>query len=330
MMNEFYELKPGETVRNVLMYNSETVLLNDLGRKTNFTSGEKLQCGIYVSHYGTRRLFDTRLSIRFEMDGKIVGRRTIHVGDVLFGSVFKLYDLEFVMPNVAKPAEIKLYVQLDDAEVHAENEWELYVFPKQQDVKPEGITLSCGMTKDELTCALEKGETVVILGTEPFNSLETSFRIALAGRCSGNLATVVYDHPVTDGMPHDGFCGWQFSQLMENGSAVCFESDDVPFEPIIEVASSHKCAIRQAAMFEMNALNGKLLVCGFKFREDDAAAKWLKNRIISYAMSEDFEPSVTVDKAQLYSLIDTAAVKAEGNSNKAFNPNDKTAVRKKK
>ena len=39
MMNEFYELKPGETVRNVLMYNSPTIVLNDLKTKYNYYSG---------------------------------------------------------------------------------------------------------------------------------------------------------------------------------------------------------------------------------------------------------------------------------------------------
>ncbi|MBO7761180.1 MAG: beta galactosidase jelly roll domain-containing protein, partial [Clostridia bacterium] len=52
MMNEFYELKPGETVENVRRYNSDTVLLCDLPRSRNLLSGEKITLPILLSHYG--------------------------------------------------------------------------------------------------------------------------------------------------------------------------------------------------------------------------------------------------------------------------------------
>lgn len=64
---------------------------------------------------------------------------------------------------------------------------------------------------------MKEGKDVLLLGTEPFVSLPTTFRIALAGRTSGNLATVVSDHPVLRNMPNEGFCGWQFSELFEGG-----------------------------------------------------------------------------------------------------------------
>ena len=129
--------------------------------------------------------------------------------------------------------------------------------------------------------------------------------------------------------PNDGFCGWQFAELMEKGNAVCFESDLVPFAPVIDVASTHKYVIRQAAMFEFNALNGRLFVCSMNFKETDPCANWLKAKIISYAKSERFMPENTIDKKQLMALINGKVAKVTGNTNFAFNPNDKTATRKK-
>ena len=138
---------------------------------------------------------------------------------------------------------------------------------------------------DELEKALGEVKNILILGTEPFVSLPTTYRIALAGRCSGNLATVIADHPVFNDLPHDGFCGWQFNNLMEKGNAICFECDDVPFNPILEVVSTHKFPIKQSALIEFNALNGKLLVCSFNFMDNDPAASWLKAKLISYMNS---------------------------------------------
>ena len=51
MMDEFYRLKPGETVENVLRYNSAAVVLCDLGSDFNFTAGETRKVAFSVSNY---------------------------------------------------------------------------------------------------------------------------------------------------------------------------------------------------------------------------------------------------------------------------------------
>lgn len=328
MMNEFYELKPGETVRNILMYNSATVLLTDLGKKLNFVSGEELSFGIYTSHYGNDNLLNTQLNIRLIIDGKVKIRQSITIKKIENGKVSKLHDFLYILPETEKPYAMKLYVTLDCNELFSENEWELYLFPKAEMPDCKNIIISNGMSIEQLKNVLEKGKDVLMLGSEPFQALPTSFRILLAGRTSGNAATIVNDHPILKDMPHDGFCGWQFSDLMDKGKAVCFESENIPFDPIIEVVSSHKYVIRQAALFEFSVLNNRLVVCTFDFKDKDPAARWLLSQIISYMQSEEFNPKHSISIEQLYELANRKVKKAEENKNIAFNPNDKTAMRR--
>lgn len=329
MMNEFYELKPGETVRNVLMYNSPTVLLTDLERKTNFFAGERLTCGIFASCYGFGEIKNARLEVKLFLADKVIERREARV-DIVGGKLLKLYDLDLLMPVVDKPAEMKLYVTLDGGELFAENEWELYLFPRVEVIEPEDLTILSGMSEEELISRLKGGEDVVIFGAAPFVSLPTSFKIALAGRTSGNLATVIDDHPILRDLPHDSFCGWQFNSLLEKGQAICFESDTVPFDPIVEVVSTHKNVIRQAALFEFRALAGRLIVCGFNFNENDPAAAWLKNEIIKYALGKEFSPAQTIGEKEIRALVSGKVSAGAINTNFALNLNDKTAIRKKK
>jgi len=329
MMNEFYELKPGETVRNVRMYNSETVLLTDLGKQRSFAAGEKLQFAVYASHFGKRILEDAPLTVRLTLDGKVIRRESVRLCRVPKGAVTKLHTFAFTLPAVEKPGAMKLSVTLDHGELFAENEWELYLFPREEAADPGEVIVSGGMRLEELEKLLDAGKTVLLLGTEPFAALPTSFRIALAGRTAGNLATVVYDHPLLKDMPHEGFCGWQFAGMLEGGGAVCFETDAVPFDPIIEVASTHKFAIRQAALFEFRVAAGRLLVCALKLPENDPGALWLRNALISYARSEAFDPGQQIDLRQLHALASAKPRKIAGNTNLALNLNDKTAVRKK-
>ena len=131
-------------------------------------------------------------------------------------------------------------------------------------------------------------------------------------------------------MPHESFCSWQFNSLLEKGRAICFESDTVPFDPIVEVVSTHKNVIRQSALFEFRALAGRLIVCGFNFSENDPAAVWLKNEIIKYALSGDFAPNQAVGEDEIRALIHGKVSVGVGNTNFALNLNDKTAIRKKK
>jgi hypothetical protein len=331
MMNEFYEMKPGETVKNVLRYNSPTVLLTDLGRRSNFESGESLNCKILTSCYGVKSLEDACLTVCLEMGGKVIKRERIDVSGVEGGKISELCSFEAALPTVEKPEEMTLSVTLNAANCVAENEWELYLYPKTDAVENYGdLVVASRMGEDELIRHLEEGRDVVIFGAEPFQSNALSMKIALAGRTSGNLATVINDHPILEGLPHEGFCSWQFEGLMEDGRAVILESDSVAFDPIIEVVSSHKNVIRQAALFEFSALNGRLLVCGFHFKDSDIASRWLKKQIVDYALSEKFAPKQKIDREGLSSLIHGKVVKGAENTNFAFNPNDKTAQRKKK
>ncbi len=329
MMNEFYELKPGETVRNVRMYNSPTVLLTDLDRRSNFTEGEVLETGIHASYFGERDLIGGILTIRLSLSGKVIYRKEVEVDRLPNGKISKLYDLQFTLPEVKKPADMKLYVTLDGDGLFTENEWELYLFPKVEMPSYGDLLVSDGMTDKELFDALEQGKDVLIFGAEPFVSRDTSFRISLAGRTSGYLATVIADHPVMRDIPHEGFCGWQFAELLTGGKSVCFD-DSVPFNPIVEVAPTHKCVVRQASLFEYRALSGRLLVCGFRFDENDPMAQYLRARLIEYAKSDAFCPADAIDRAGLAALLSDTYTKTAENTNFAMNQNDITATRRNK
>lgn len=346
MMNEFFEMKPGETVRNVRMYNSETVVLTDLETDFNFTSGQEVSFGVLTSHYGKETLQGAQLDISVlpgetEMGDKQeclrkICHQTMTVADIAPGSVVKIYDFKTTLPKVDKPEKLRLYITLQAEGLFVENEWEWYLFPE---VNPADkffaitkkipsdnvLVIEDKIDAPTLKQALQAGKNVLLLGAGPFNCLPTSFRIGLAGRTSGNLATVIEDHPVFKDFPHEGFCGWQFRRLLEGGNAICFEQDDIPFHPIVDVASSHKYAIRQAAMFECQVGTGRLFVCAFHFADADPAAVWLRQRLLEYVQSDEFAPADQWTPEQLDAMTSGEVVRLAQNSNFAMNVNDITA-----
>ena len=327
MMNEFYELKPGETVKNVLMYNSPTVVLTDLKKKCNYYAKDIVNIPIHVSHFGGKDIENGEITVRLICESRVLKCEKISGKFIKNGMSEKVCDCVMEMPETKEPIALRLYITLSGEGTYAENEWELYVFPKVQKKQAENVIVTDTKDINELIKMLGEGKDVFLIGAGPFASKPTSFRISLAGRTDGNLATCIYDHPSLGFMPHEGFCSWQFAELLEGGSAVCFETEGVPFNPIIEVVSTHKCAIRQSALFEFNALGGRLLVASFDFKEEDPASSWLLSQIISYMEGEEFNPRDTICKEKLIALANWQPRHIEANSNFAFNANDKSAIK---
>ena len=338
MMDEFFRLKPGETVENALRYNSAAVLLTDLGSDFNVRAGEKKRVKLSVSNFaGGAKDAMLRVSLvacrggddsraetqRRGEGGDCVWSEEKKVDDVRDGDVVELGEFEVPFPASDASRKYLLRASLAGGALKAENEWEMYAFPNSGwRTSPSALRIVSDISRDDLLAAMARGERVLLFGAGPFNSLKTSYRIGLAGRPSGCYATVVKKgHPALAGLPHDGYCGWQFRRLMEGGAAVQLEAG-VPFDPIIEIASSEKFLIRQAALFEYRVGEGRLLVCSFRFGDGDPAAAWLKGRLAEYAASDAFNPVQSLTPEQLRAVIDAPLLSAEKNRNKAVNPND--------
>jgi len=341
MMDEFYRLKPGETVENVRRYNSAAVLLSDLGSDFNVTAGEKKRVKISLSNYeGDAK--DATLRVELVGNGERVtgngervtgnGNGVVWERDVLCprvpcGKLAELGEFEIETPGDSHARKYLLRASFASDGVKAENEWEIYAFPKVvESPVPGNVRVVGDISRDELVAAMERGERVLLLGAGPFKSLPTTYRIGMAGRCSGNYATVIKaGHPALKGLPHDGFCGWQFRRLMEGGRAVQLEAG-VPFDPIVDIASSVKNVIRQSALFEYRVGEGRLLVCSFAFSSGDPATAWLKSRLVDYAASGEFAPEQALTAAQLKAMIDAPLLTGEKNTNEARNANDPASV----
>ena len=319
MMDEFYRLKPCETVENVLRYNSAAVLLCDFGTDFNLTAGERRSVTFSLSNYD-------RVFVRPELTADLMNER----GEVVAAFRSELPDLpadglstlgchDYLIPADDVPRQYRLKASLAVAgRVVCANEWCVYAFPRVE--APSSVMTD--ISRNDLIAAMKAGERVLLLGKGPFKTSPMTFNAGRAGRCSGNFATVIDTrHPIFEDFPNDGYCGWQFRRLMDHAAAVQVEAD-IPFDPIVDVASAVKCPIRQGALLEYRVGRGRLLVSTFNFQPTDPAAVFLKARLVQYAASERFEPRLAISTDDLAKWLDTPAVETAGNPNRAMNPGD--------
>ncbi len=329
MMNEFYELKPGESEENVRRYNADTVLLCDLPALRNLTAGERVALPILASHFG-KPLPSARLSLRISDGRRVILRRTVNVGALAAGVLREIYRAELTLPRTEKPLTLTLTATLAGGDTDAENVWQLYVFPKasalpsERTLRAAGLTVSDGMGAGELLSRLANGERVLLLGGAPFPTEKTSYQPSVAGRTNGHLATVLSDHPVLRDFPHEGYCGHQFAKMLADGAAIVLDRPDLPFAPIAEIATTYKNARREALIAEYRVGRGRLLVCGLRLDDADPAARYLRERLVAYAAGDEFAPRIALTLPQLADLLDREGIDAGENENAAMNKNDIT------
>lgn len=326
MMNEFYELKTGETAENVLRYNGPTVLLADIPR-VNMQAGEDIQIPVWVSHYAADAE-NVILHICLSAEGKTIAERKLSVGQLKRGTLAELDRFRFRVPENGLPAQLTLTAELSGENALCSNRWKLYAFPRVEDRADHtaGKALICnGCSIEQLQAYMSQGKRVLIFGTEPFASSPATFQLSIAGRTNGHLATVIAKHPLTDKLPHEGFCGKQFENMLNGANAVILDGAPGVHNPIIDIAASYKNAKKEALLFEYRIGDGRLLVCGLKLAENDPAASWLKSRIIAYVNSDDFAPSACLTASELSRICASKEADGAADSNRAVNKNDITA-----
>ena len=126
MMDEFYRLKPGETVENALRYNSAAVVLSDLGSDFNMTAGDVKTVRFSISNYD-----DVAPSAKLEVSltdaqGNAVFSDTLNVGDVANGKLASLGKVEIPVPQSVAVKKYMLKVAFTGGNVKASNEWQTF------------------------------------------------------------------------------------------------------------------------------------------------------------------------------------------------------------
>jgi len=185
------------------------------------------------------------------------------------------------------------------------NDWEYWIFPPENPVKASDVILAHELKPDTLE-KLVRGASVILMGSKPFETRPLELKQGKAGRPFHNFATVIHKHPLMDRFPHDGYCSWQFFGMMDmkdRSSAVIFNDLDVPFDPILEVASSYKNVKKQGAIFEVRVGKGKLLVCSVNVWAAEPAAEYLRALLQNYAAGEEFNPRTQMKAEVLAELI---------------------------
>ena len=303
VMNEFFELKPGECAEDVLAYNGESVLLLGCATPRNLRSGQDVAFAVSVSLYGPRPIETGTLSWALQDRHETLASGTLACGTLENGGLRKLSTLRLTVPEVASARKATLQLRLTSEHCALANRWDLWIFPaRPSNPKPPALRAISTLSPREIE-ALSDGADLLLLGSQPFPSGETWFQSSSAGRAGGHKGTVIAGHPLMELFPHEGYCDWQFFEMLDTQArAVLFERPELPFDPIIELISPCKRVRKMAVLFEYRVGVGRLLVCTLNLQPQNPAAAHLRQAMETYAAGPHFRPRTALGADVLLKL----------------------------
>jgi hypothetical protein len=204
----------------------------------------------------------------------------------------------------AEKAE-KLMITLALSGTTYENNWPVWVYPKQAKVTSEKVLVTESLTQAKL--ALDNGKTVLL--NPDYKSLK-----GIDGRFVPVFWSPVHfpnqpssmgllmdeKHAAFNDFPTNKFTEWQWWDLCIQSKSLIIDSLDVT--PIVRVIDNFVTNHRLANVFETKVGEGKLLFSSIDLinnLDERPAARQLRSSLLKYMESEAFNPSGSVEMSNL-------------------------------
>ena len=290
--------------------------------KYNYWSAEEAEIEIFISHYSEKDL--SALKLEWKLDENING--SIKIAELKNADVTRIESLKFNVPDVNESKKVRIDFTLIDVKgnIVAKNFSELFVFEKllkqtqyitvvdpdknlehlSEELRKDymlstssNIVMTNTINEDVIE-KLNQGKTIICL-IDSTTKLPESFPYKINSReeewLDGNWATNMnwlreYT-ALFNGISFGKTFGFEIAQTVPKRVIT-----EVPSENFDDVLSGmfvgwlHK---NSAYIFQMNAGNGKLLLCTFPLANHyptDPFAKLFLHNLMDYAQSTDFNP----------------------------------------
>ena len=115
-------------------------------------------------------------------------------------------------------------------------------------------------------------------------------------------------HPIFKDLSCDGFGDWIWWFICKGGRAFNLSSLPFSLKPIAMPVPDFHYNICLGSIFEVNALQGKLLVSGYALDGERIEQKVLKNAMIEYVHSENFSPATELSESLLRTILENNVV----------------------
>ena len=313
VLDPFWDSKPYITPAEFRRFCGPTVPLARLPKRI-FTTGEALRARIDVSHFGPADLADAevRWTLR-DASGKTVASGAFGPLALPTGRLTTVGDVACPLDAVAAPQKLVLVVGIAGA--NAENDWDVWVYPKEVDATaPAGVHLADRLD-EQAVARLRSGGKVVLLA--PPDAVRTDVKLGFSpifwntswtrGQPPHTLGILCDPgHPALAEFPTEYHSNWQWSDLVRHGAAMVLDGLPADLRPIVQVVPDWFDPKRLGLVFEARVAGGRLLVCSIDLASDLAdrpEARQMRRSLLAYAGGDRFAPKHEATLEQVRALL---------------------------
>ena len=312
ILNSFMENKGVIGAEEWRGFCSDTVILGCM-RKFVYTAGESLPVDVKLYSYAKDAYVDPAIRISLESDGEIIAETMVSAAGSYKGGVFDIGSAELVIPDTGRPYKAVLTLRLNDIC----NKYVLWIYPDTVNAKPDGLMVT-DIWQDAKEALLHGGRVLFMPGDlddgnsvpgayctdfwnyPMFSSISESMNKPLP---TGTLGLLIdSEHKALAGFPSESYSTAQWYDIVIRSRSLIIDGVDI--DPIVRTIDNCKRNHSLADIFEVNAGEGRLLVCTAALCDSDPpACRGLLKSLTDYAASEDFRPAQTVGIGTLDDLF---------------------------
>ena len=247
------------------------------------------------------------------VSGKTLAQGSFNIEQLDLGNCQPLGHITFDLASIHKACQLKLEVTVDGRS----NDWDFWVYPSQKQVWDDSLLLTDTLDQKTLEClqnggkvllSLKKGSLSKEMGGDVavgFSSIfwNTAWTNGQAPHTLGILCDP--SHPALKDFPTEYYSNYQWWDAMNHSGAIYLSKLSKDIHPLVRVIDDWVTNRSLGLLFEIKVGNGKLLVSGIDFHQNmdkRPAARQLLYSLKQYMLSEDFQPSVSLQPASIHQL----------------------------
>jgi hypothetical protein len=283
--------------------------------KEVYTNKEIFNADIELSHFGPEPLNPVVIqsSILDSSGLELLSVRST-LNKVIMDNCIPVTSVSLDLSCVTVAQKLMLEVIVENTPFR--NRWDFWVYPVKQAVDAGNVIITENLDIDA-EAVLRKGGSVLLLnfgkvgkknGAEVAIGFSSIFwNTAWTNNQAPHTLGILVDprNPVFNEFPTEYHSNWQWWDPVSHSQAMIINDFPADLKPLIQPIDTWFENRRLALVFEAKVSGGKLLVCSIDLKqlsEDRVVSKQLKNSILSYMNSDQFEPDTEVDLNEIRQL----------------------------
>lgn len=282
-------------------------------KKRIFTNDESFDAVVDIANYGPRDLNDITVQWTLRKStGRSVANGEFATGTIATEGLTRAGEILLPLNTLQDATKLNLEVRLQGT--NYANDWDIWVYPiKIKNQEPGNVLITQNL--DEALKQLREESRVLLIADKDQIAGDTlgTFRpifwnLITFPRNTVHTLGILCDpeNPAFNLFPTDFHSNWQWEDLLDHCKPIILTDLPADLVPIIQPIDDWNNARKLGLLFEAQVEQGKLMVCSIDIQNDletRPVARQLRQSLLSYMSSEEFNPAVRLSVNELQNLF---------------------------